>query len=256
MNQEQLNQRFYLNRVDHNELLSLLQFHFGQSSHPALSRRHTFTKRDEEQISLDVEVDKYGQIFDIIPSQDFPDIELEAISSKIRNTLIDNQSIKIGEVVGFSVNGKVDGFFKYKEEFQILPVPDSAPKITHQTAGDHPFLLQFKYATCPDFQISSMRAKEKEIRILRMLNLLTKGRIKHVSPFVKSAWVAKIDDDPSSGRRSIFKRRTFTKAPLEMGQVLPTYQDFANHFFNCPLPTIPRKAPTNRDYKIAAAAKA
>lgn len=76
----------------------------------------------------------------------------------------------------------------------MLPAPDTAPGRTNSQHGDNLFLVQFRYTACPDLSINSMRRQKKEIQILRLLNLFTKGRIRHTSPFSRSAWVAKIDD--------------------------------------------------------------
>lgn len=239
MDQQALNAAFYLDQVNHDELLSVLLSHFGGSSHPSLSRVHTYTKREDQQAKLEVEVGKDGRIKCIILGEACPETEIKAISNSIKEKLIDNQFFKIAEAVGFAVNSKVDGFFKYGDEFQILPVPEDAPTIDYMAAGDQPFLLQFKYVSCPDIQIDGMRRREQEIQILRILHLFTKGRIKHASPFTGFAWVIKGGDDPSKWTSEYRQEGYFYKSTIGDGsafsdtsKLIPIDEASADDYFS------------------------
>jgi hypothetical protein len=74
MNQGELREAFYLDQINHDELLSLLLSHFGHSSHQPLSHFHRYTKQDPK-IELEIELDKNGRINRIFADETFPEKE-------------------------------------------------------------------------------------------------------------------------------------------------------------------------------------
>jgi len=70
--------------------------------------------------------------------------KLAEVKLQITSDLLTAHEPKIGNWVLFSPI-PVTGAFRYREEFQLLPVPKGSPRPTY-LAADHPFLLQFKHA--------------------------------------------------------------------------------------------------------------
>ncbi len=174
----------YLKKVNHQELLSALLSFFG---HCEWIRPGEYRYRKQEvKFFLDVQLDKKGKIAKINPSEGFPVGELNEIQSKIKDTLVDDQSLKVNEKVGFAQE-RAEGYFRYKDLFQIVPVPDTAPKPKVQVA-DHPFLLQFSYISCPDMMINFARQNEKSSIYIRLLNLFSNVPITSGSRYARFFW--------------------------------------------------------------------
>lgn len=222
MDQEELKNAFYLDVINHDELLSLILSNFGHSSHEPLSRIYQYSQQQDSKMELEIHTNDKGRVSRISLGDDFSTKDLQDLSKKIKNSLVDNQTISVAQVVAFATNCEVDGFFKYKDEFQILPVPEGSAKPS-QIVADHPFLLEFKFTACPEPMINAMRRRERETRILRLLSFFTQGIIRQASPFGFSAWVVKQLDE-----------QNWTSECLQQG-----------YFYNCRLDQGPHTATAN-----------
>lgn len=190
----------YLNAVDHQELIQVLLSLFG---HAYPSKPHGYKYKNEgSDYFLDVQLDRLGGIENIIPSGNFPCEELSKIENQIKKTLIDNQNPRIGQRVAFSTE-KVDGYFQHKDFFQIIPVPENAPKPGIST-GPHPFLLQFSYFSCPDRLINVMRRSEKAIIYIRFLNLLLNTPVFLGPRYSRKLWVLDTENRTSELRHEAY----------------------------------------------------
>ena len=71
------------------------------------------------------------------------DSMIETIKQKT-NSIIDKTE-KVGHNILFS-NKPIKGYFKYKDKFRLLPVPQGSPRFDNDLNGPHPILLEFKYS--------------------------------------------------------------------------------------------------------------
>lgn len=170
-----LEDRFHLKEVNHQELLLVLLSFFGE----CMGTEKGYRYPENEKVFLDVQLDnKSGKVIQVNPSKEFPCEEIDKIETRIKEGLIDNQIHQIYESVGFS-GERVEGYFRYKfqdKEFQVIPVPDTAPK-PKVLMADHPFLLQFSYIFSPDPYVNSARRQQKLSIYIRLLNLLSNSGI-------------------------------------------------------------------------------
>lgn len=180
---------FHLMEVNHKELLQIMLIFFGRAESKPKGYRY---QKDGTDYFLEVQLDRTGKIVKISPSKAFPSEELSNIESKIKETLINNQVPGIGQIVAFS-SEKVEGYFRYKDLFQIIPIPDIAPKPEVMVA-DHPFLLQFSYIACPNMTIDSMRRSEKSTVYINLLNLFSNVRITSGSRYARFSWIMNTED--------------------------------------------------------------
>jgi hypothetical protein len=181
------NSKFHLEEVKHEELISLLLSHFGHLSSERLPGEYIFEKRDNPQNKLIVGITKNGKV-SFVKGVNITKEEYDEIEQSIIKNLIENQDIKIAQSVLFSINLKINGAFKYKDLFQVLPIPPDAPNIDH-IAGEHPFILQYKYSSSANVLIDNSRKKSCEIYIARLLSFFTRGYIKHSSFFTSFSWI-------------------------------------------------------------------
>lgn len=177
---------FHLAEVEPQELFCILLDHFSQAEGTKFQRPGT-------QHSLEMIGDKAGNIERIQLSEDFPRSELEEIEKKIQDTLLTEHETKVSQLIAFC-GAEVTGYFRYKDLFQILPMPDDAPKVVFFIPSSYPFILEVSYQSCPNQFIEGARLREKTVIYTRLLNLLFNQGISP-SPLVgQNGWVIKTDD--------------------------------------------------------------
>ena len=183
--------KFYLSKVNHLELSQVLLSYFGQSDGD--TRTQKYVKKDEPECFLEVLYDSYSRIVKITPSPKLNSERIKEISNMIKERLVKNQKPAIGQEVCYSVHKKVNGYFRYKDLFQIIPVPLFAPQPSF-IAADFPFLLQFRYISCPDLMIDSIRKNRQFMEIISFLHFFSQGRLHGRSRYAEFSWVLKTDD--------------------------------------------------------------
>lgn len=175
---------FHTSEVEPQELMRVLLGHFN---HAQNIRELVYQfQKENTQHSLELTCDELGNIKRIIPSSGFPSDELDEIEKKIQDTLLTKHGTKIGQFIGFS-GEKITGYFKYNDLFQILPMPDEAPK-PEVLIADHPFILEVPYESCPDITIDQARKRKKAVIYTRLLNLLANQFISLGSRYTQFAW--------------------------------------------------------------------
>src|SRR5258707_11564152 len=163
-----------LDRVDHHELRYVLLALFGSCRGVDL-RLYRYQKQALASYAL-LLVDAEDHIADVTVSDDFPESELRAILSGVRGKLLERQEIVAGQELLFSIFHSVPGHFSYRDVFQIVPVPEDAPRPEFAPA-DHPLVIQFAYRQSSDPVIVSMRKHHQATTYARMLNVLTLSTI-------------------------------------------------------------------------------
>ncbi|HSX39216.1 MAG TPA: hypothetical protein VLI92_01350, partial [Candidatus Saccharimonadales bacterium] len=185
MTQELINTLHLSEIEDHREITQVLLTHFSEASTIDIGK-HKYQKRGQENFMI-VSLNKENKISNVELSEGFPKEELDHISSTIQEKLVDNQVIKIGQLVAFS-GEKITTHFNYKDMFQILPINSEAPHLD-QAWGDHPFLLQFKYTGCSDVMLDNLRRARKGNVLVRILNAILNPWVSSVLQFAEFSWV-------------------------------------------------------------------
>src|SRR5688572_4499848 len=81
--------------------------------------------------------------------------DLTALMQRVEEELIASIGIRIGAVVLFA-KVPITGTFRYSDVFQLLPVPQDAPRPSF-LIGDHPFLLEFSFAASSHWPLNISR---------------------------------------------------------------------------------------------------
>ncbi len=176
--------------LDAEEVFTILMHHFGSTN--VEKGRARFQRQD---IWVDVEIDKRGRIRRIRPGSRVTVDEIAAIRREIEEALVSGQIPVAGQSVGFC-STPVMGFYKYRDNFQILPVPSKAPRPDVMMA-DHPFLLQYKYIWSPDIPVRYQRREHQARVYFRLLDLLSGMRIYGGPRSVHHAWITLAAEDNS-----------------------------------------------------------
>src|SRR5580704_1594202 len=182
---QKVSDALYVGKVNSSELLSILLMLFKRANWLSQSAQRFGT--DENSSYVDVSFNKEGTI-ELITSPLRED-ELKALSDRVRAVLIDDQKKAVGQALCFSKHVAVHGVYRYKDAFQVLPVPTEAVHAPVLVA-DHPFVLQFRYVRCPNREINSSRRLEQTAKFTRTLNVVCRPALVPRSPYVRFFWSA------------------------------------------------------------------
>jgi hypothetical protein len=82
----------------------------------------------------------------------------------------------------------VEGCWRYRDQFQIVPAPPEAPRPTVLMA-DHPFVLDFVFEDSAEGRIRQLRYIRRAADLTLVLNLLLRSRISSPSMRPRHHWV-------------------------------------------------------------------
>lgn len=180
---------FHVKEVEAQELLQVLLGHFSEAK-GVEARTYQFQKRDAHHF-LEVTCDETGNIKTIAPSKGFPSDELDTIETKIQTTLLTKHGTKIAQFIGFC-DEPITGYFRHKDLFQILPLPDDAPR-PNVAVADHPYILEVAYESCPEAMVDTPRRRKQAIIYTRLLNLFANQQISLGTRYGQFAWTQRTE---------------------------------------------------------------
>lgn len=183
-------QALYIGKVNSSELLLVLLSFFKQ----ARGVSHSVVRYGESS-HIDIEFDTQGNVKGVVSS--LSENQIASLSEKIRETLIANQRQAVAQTICFSTHDDVRGSYRYKDVFQILPIPPSAPHAPAIVA-DHPLLLQFSYVKSPDQSVNSRRRVEKTATLTRILGIVCRPPIMASSRYARFFWNTSFDPTVSA----------------------------------------------------------
>lgn len=179
----------HLEEVDHWELMNVLLRHFFQAENP--SPFVTKYQAKNSPHGLWVTSNENGKIENIKFSDGFPKEQLKQIEQKIKDDLLTKEQATGAEVL--FCPERITGYFKYKDFFQIIPVPDGSP-MPIIGVKDYPFLVQFRYTKSSNMIIDYSRRREKATIYSRLLNLLLNQRVKLMRNNAQAYWTLDVDE--------------------------------------------------------------
>ncbi len=187
--------RFHLADVDQSEFEQLLLFHFNHSTGVSPREIH-YLRAQQDGIALIARYDSNGELSSLDPGPALQDNDVIQLEEKVNRFLLKSSAENIGQIVLFA-HVPTTGHFRYKDRFQILPLPAEAPRPPF-LLGDHPLLLQFAVSESEDFQTNSIRRSRigREIELLCVA--LTTTIWRSISSVVRHHWVVTSSDDPQN----------------------------------------------------------
>lgn len=170
----------YQDKCNHHELQSILSTYFGGRS------GNTFTLNTTIHTIVLEWDDEYNNITNIIVSKKFPEATFKEIQNYIYDKLLANVEEAVSQRYIYS-HVKLNGYFKYKDIFQIIPLPHNLPQ-SNITYDNHPFILQFKYLKTNDLMINVRRQTEVCYKFVRLLNVFLKNGITYSQNTGTAIW--------------------------------------------------------------------
>lgn len=183
-----MNKYFHLGEVDPWELMNVLLHHFSHATSP--SPFITKYQAKDSPHYLEVTSNENGRIEKIQLSDGFPKEQLEQLEQKVKDTLLTKEQATGADVL--FCRERVTGHFRYKDFFQIIPVPESAP-MPNVGFRDFPFLIQFKYTKSSNMTIDYSRRRQKAVIYTRLLNLLFNPRVRLMRNSGQAYWTLDMD---------------------------------------------------------------
>lgn len=150
-------------QVDLSELSDLLLRFYGHASYPS-DRQVTFG-RDHDACALQLIFSKRGALTGLTRGPDLRDGDLDAIRQLIADELLAPGPTLVARIIGFSAF-PTTGYFRWGDDFQIVPVPSEAPK-PDQFIAEHPFIFEAKISG-PLQMLVTMKRGSKRLRKLEL----------------------------------------------------------------------------------------
>jgi hypothetical protein len=157
---------------DH-ELVSVLTLHFGSSDHDTDTRVTLFPMHPPHAIRL-----VYSRNLEptgAFAEEALTEKDIETIRAKLYRKYLESAGMGIGQAV-LLASARIEGCWRYRDQFQIIPVPAEAPRPSF-LLGAHPFLLEFTYNKSSDYLVDSSRRQREGYRIALVLSSLLRCSI-------------------------------------------------------------------------------
>jgi hypothetical protein len=183
--------------VPYEDLPALVQRHFRHSQHQPGTDNVLYPGEPYalKLIYKDDGILQAAEVGSVLTEGDF-----EAISTMIRSEYPADCPQGIGGAVLFS-NAPIQGWWRYRDVFQMLPLPDSAPKPSFLVA-EQPFNLEFSYSKVTDGHVNIQRRSRQTRKLELLLHVLLRPAINN--PYFKFigtdgwAWVLPRPDEDST----------------------------------------------------------
>ena len=189
--------RFYADRVEPEELLSILSSHFGGAE----GDRHggvLFPSAKDFRVRLRVDNDG---IADLELGRGLAESEANDLAREVREKLVENQSpVVVRGIVFCSI--PVGGYFVAPEDaFHLIPAPPQAPR-PPAFVGDHPLVIEFPVNSSSDSLIRTHRIGRDLARWIWFLNSVL---LDHFATYSRSrqSWFLSVDRDVDPARPEV-----------------------------------------------------
>jgi len=150
------------------DLLQVLLQHFGSAVHPDDGREVLYPK--DPPYALRVVFNKRGEPIEARAAEAMTPESFTSLRERILREFVESAGLGVNRLVYFCM-APVLGWWRYRDYFQILPVPEAAPKADFAFL-DHPFLIEFRYTRAPDFFLDSCRRARVVAKLALLLNAL------------------------------------------------------------------------------------
>lgn len=150
------------------DFLQTLLHHFGSASGSVDSHEMLYPSNPPHL--LRIAFNKRGEPIEAIKLESMTNDQLQALRNRIQCELVDSTGVSVNRQVYFS-RGPVLGWWRYRDQFQIIPVPAIAPKPDFAFLN-HPFLIEFRYKRASEFVLDGCRRMRNAFRISLILNAL------------------------------------------------------------------------------------
>lgn len=137
---------------------------------------------------LAIEYTKRNRIRKIEWLDDTTAAKAEALAQEAEAALYDDVGTEIDKFIFFA-DKPVEGVLRIQDDFQIVPLPNEAPKITGQLVGAHPGMLEFSFRKSPNKPVEWLRRDARKEELLLVLVGILGSKISAHSKYTAYEWV-------------------------------------------------------------------
>lgn len=188
-------------RVDHHELVSIIQRHYQTS---CSTLEDDIICPSNRPYALKIRY-KDGVITKLEAGPGFSRSEFNSLKERAQSELADSPGNLVMRHVLFSCPPPVRGYFRSASStIQILPAPPEAPR-PHFTHADHPFILEFPVKRSTNTFVTQNRSLRGMLEWTWILNALLRSTITCIGPRMRNLWVLCSDDADGAPKHSHVK---------------------------------------------------
>jgi hypothetical protein len=174
----------HIGEVDDDELRVVLTSVLPRGAQFRVDEVEYRTMADEWALSLQY---REGKIVNAVAGPAMTSQIEELLRTEIDRVLLTPIGSRICRWTLFS-SRPVEGYWRYRDQFQIVPAPPEAPRPTELMA-EHPFVLDFLFNDSADWRIRQHRYARRASDLTLVLNLLLRQRISSPSNRPRNHWV-------------------------------------------------------------------
>ena len=159
--------------------------------------------------------------------------DIETISARVHSEAAESRERVLRTFV-FSLQ-KTDGFWRYRDRFQLLPAGPEAPDVPF-SYGPHPLMLEYKVRWSEDPSLFMIRRTDTETRLVLLLNAFLRFGLTHIGFRQKHRWVVETKLSPGTAN-SPESRTLFASDGYLVPGFLNSAEDFnpTNHLPGIPM---------------------
>jgi hypothetical protein len=176
---------FHAAEVEEAELAHVLLSHFQTATQ--INLRETTYPGHQTDYALKLTYGKKSELIQIAPGPRLSDRDVATIQRRVENELLTSTGTQVGREVFFA-HMPVKGYFRYRDRFQIRPMPDGSPQPDSPDA-EHPFLLEYQFPTSTSSMIQHMRRRVRARELHLVLAGLLEGSIRWLDGTFRHHWV-------------------------------------------------------------------
>jgi hypothetical protein len=174
----------HIGEVDDDELSVVLTSVLPRGAQFRVDEVEYRTMADEWALSLQY---REGKIVSAVAGPAMTSEVEEQVRAAIERVLLTPTASKVCRWTLFS-GRPVEGYWRYRDQFQIVPPPPEAPRPAELMA-EHPFILDFAFDDSVDFTIRNHRCARRASDLTLVLNLLLRQNISSPSNRGRKHWV-------------------------------------------------------------------
>ncbi len=179
-----MTEELHIGEVDDDELKVVLSSVLPRGAQFRPDEVEYRTMADEWALSLQY---REGKIVRAVAGPAMTSDLEEQIRTAIERVLLTPTASRICRWTLFSTR-PVEGYWRYRDQFQIVPAPPDAPRPAELMA-EHPFILDFVFDDCVDFMIRNQHCIRRASDLTLVLNILLRQRISSPSNRPRKHWV-------------------------------------------------------------------
>jgi hypothetical protein len=174
----------HIGEVDDDELSAVLMSVLPRGAQFRADEVEYRTMADEWALTLQY---REGKIVRAVAGPAMTSELEEQIRTAIEQVLLTPTGIRICRWTLFS-SRPVEGYWRHRDQFQIVPAPPEAPR-SAELIAEHSFVLDFPFDDCADGRIRQHRYVRRATDLMLVLNLLLRQRISSPSNRGRKHWV-------------------------------------------------------------------